>query len=143
MNHPQTTAVQFSKIKHLDSIAKYGCCAMVALWCIGIEPDNDIETIKILNDAIENGALDKDCVVNWDAFLNFVTGKHFDVEFKNISSIKSISRRTPVRYDYNGCSHWVGVENGQIKYNSLVNSVCVTKGKPVTARIILLNGKQI
>lgn len=143
MKHPQTTAVQFSEIKNLPAIAKYGCCAMVALWCLGIEPDNEIDTIKILDEAIEKGVLDKDCTVNWIPFLKFVTGRTFDIEFKNISSIKSITKRTPVRYDYNGYSHWVGVENGSVKYNPLINSVCVAKGKPSTARIIILNGKQI
>lgn len=143
MKNPQSTALDISNFEHIKAIAKYGCCAFVALWCMGIEPDNDIEAIRILNDAIKAGVLDKECTVNWDKFLPWVTGRKIDVQFKNISSIKSITKRTAVRYDYNGCSHWVGVENGAIKYNSLKNSVCVTKGKPVTAREFWLNGKQI
>ena len=64
---------------------------------------------------------------------------------KNITSIKDIKKRTPVKYeriDENGKkhAHWVGVENGKIGFNSLKTSLCVNKGKPVTARILTISG---
>ena len=45
----------------------------------------------------------------------------------------------PVRFDFNGKSHWVGVENGKVAFNPLVTSVCVNKGSPATCRIIKLD----
>ena len=45
-----------------------------------------------------------------------------------------------MRYDYKGKSHWVGVENGKIAFNSLIKSVCVEKGVPTQARILNIEG---
>ena len=143
MKNPQTTAEEIKDIKHIESISKYGCCGFVALWTIGVDPDNDIEAIRCLSDAMEAGVLESDCTVKWVEFYKWLTGRTVEVEFVNISSIKSIKRRTPVRFDYNGSSHWVGVEDGEVRFNSLKHSVCVEKGKPVTARIIKINGKQV
>lgn len=143
MKNPQTYAEDISKLKHLDSIKKYGCCGFVALWSVGLDPDDELTAIQCLDDAIEAGVLDADCTVQWIPFFKWLTGRTVEVEFQNISSIKNIKRRTPVRFDYNGNTHWVGVQDGEIKFNSLKHSVCVEKGKPVTARIIKINGKQV
>ena len=140
MKYPQTLAREFCSIispARLETIGKYGCCAFVLLWCLGIEPDN-MEAIELVNDMINAGVIEKDCTVHWMEAVKFLTGRDITVEFKNIKDILSIKDRTPVRYDYKGQGHWVGVERGMIAFNPLKQSNCVDKGVPVTARIIKL-----
>ena len=48
---PQTYAEELNKIfpnSKLTAISKYGCCAFVLLWCLGIEPDHDLTQLKRL-----------------------------------------------------------------------------------------------
>ena len=140
MKYPQTLAREFCSVispARLETIGKYGCCAFVVLWCLGIEPDN-MEAIELVNDMINAGVIEKDCTVHWAEAVKFLTGRDITVEFKNIKDILSIKDRTPVRYDYKGQGHWVGVERGMIAFNPLKQSNCVDKGVPVTARIIKL-----
>lgn len=140
MKYPQTLAQEFCSVispARLETIGKYGCCAFVLLWCLGIEPDN-MEAIELVNDMINAGVIEKDCTVHWVEAVKFLTGRDITVEFKNIKNILSIKDRTPVRYDYKGMGHWVGVERGMIAFNPLKQSNCVDKGVPVTARIIKL-----
>lgn len=140
MKYPQTLAREFCSIispARLETIGKYGCCAFVLLWCLGIEPDN-MEAIELVNDMINAGVIEKNCTVHWVEAVKFLTGRDITVEFKNIKDILSIKDRTPVRYDYKGQGHWVGVERGMIAFNPLKQSNCVDKGVPVTARIIKL-----
>ena len=140
MKYPQTLAREFCSVispARLETIGKYGCCAFVLLWCLGIEPDN-MEAIELINDMINAGVIEKDCTVHWVEAVKFLTGRDITVEFKNIKDILSIKDRTPVRYDYKGQGHWVGVERGMIAFNPLKQSNCVDKGVPVTARIIKL-----
>ena len=140
MKYPQTLAREFCSVispTRLETIGKYGCCAFVLLWCLGIEPDN-MEAIELVNDMINAGVIEKDCTVHWMEAVKFLTGRDITVEFKNIKDILSIKDRTPVRYDYKGQGHWVGVERGMIAFNPLKQSNCVDKGVPVTARIIKL-----
>jgi hypothetical protein len=140
MKYPQTLAREFCSVispARLETIGKYGCCAFVLLWCLGIEPDN-MEAIELVNDMINAGVIEKDCTVHWVEAVKFLTGRDITVEFKNIKDILSIKDRTPVRYDYKGQGHWVGVERGMIAFNPLKQSNCVDKGVPVTARIIKL-----
>lgn len=140
MKYPQTLAREFCSVispARLETIGKSGCCAFVLLWCLGIEPDN-MEAIELVNDMINAGVIEKDCTVHWVEAVKFLTGRDITVEFKNIKDILSIKDRTPVRYDYKGQGHWVGVERGMIAFNPLKQSNCVDKGVPVTARIIKL-----
>ena len=70
-----------------------------------------------------------------------VAGRKIFVEFRKISSLSDlmdVPGRCAVKFTYNGKSHWVGVENCNVAFNSLENSVCVNKGKPTDARIISL-----
>lgn len=138
-NHPQCIAERLAKIPNanLQSIAKYGCCAFVLRWCLYIE-GTEIEEIESLNRMILAGAIGKDCTVKWEQAIEFLTGKKSKIEFVKINSIAHIKERTPVRYDYNGKSHWVGVENGKVAYNPLKQSVCVELGKPTESRVITL-----
>jgi hypothetical protein len=140
MKNPQSLAIEIKdtiKPEHLESIGRYGCCAFVLLWCLGIEPD-DIEAIKTVNSMISAKVIEDDCTVKWADAVYYLTGRKITVEFKDIKDLRGIRERTPVRYDYKGKGHWVGVENGMIKFNPLIYSQCVDKGRPVTARIIRL-----
>ena len=58
----------------------------------------------------------------------FVLFKEAKEQFNDLKKVKCY----PVRYVYNGRGHWVVVDNGKIVFNSLINSQCVTKGKPDT-----------
>lgn len=128
MIYPQTFAAEVSK--NIDAIGKYGCLAMCYLYCVGIR-DNALEYIRILSDCMNKGLLDKESFVNSaPQYLEYVTGKRFDVIKKQFNDLSKIKEPCPVRYAYNGKKHWVVVENGKIVFNPLLNSQCVTKGKP-------------
>lgn len=138
MKNPQTFCKTLqTKLtpERLEVIHKYGCCAFVLLWCLGIEPD-DIQAIELVSDMIDAKVIEKDCTVHWIEAVKFLTGRTVTVDFKDIKDILKIKDRTPVRYDYKGKGHWVGVERGMIAFNPLDYSLCVDKGRPVTARII-------
>ncbi len=137
MKTPQTTAVEISK--NCVNIGKYSCLAMCYLYCIGIDEENELEYIRLVNNAIKEGLLDDECtVLNAEKFIEHFSGRRCRVLKKNIYNIKDIKEPTPVNYTYNGYNHWVVVENGKIAFNSLLNSNCVNKGKPTEARIIKL-----
>ena len=140
MKHPQTLAErlyqQFPTAK-LKSIKEYACCAFTLMWCLGYEPE-DAEAILTVGYMLDKGVIDVDCTVYWEKAAQYLSGRKLKVEFKDSTTIKGIKDRSPVKYTYNGKSHWVGVENGRIKFNSLESSVCVSKGKPVTMRALKL-----
>lgn len=140
MKYPQELAKDYSGI-NFDVIAKYGCCAFVYLWCLGIEPDNDIEAIKLVQEAIDKNYIEKDCTVKWYDWGKALTGRTIDVEKVKITTISNIKERTPVWYSINGVDgHWVGVENGKIAFNPLKNSLNVKNGKPRQLRKIVVKG---
>lgn len=136
MKKPQTYANDLCNLP-LELIAEFGCCAFVTMWALGINK-TDIEAIYTVAQAMKEGALKMDCKVKWYDFAKFLGKPISVVEFRDIDSLKGIKARTPVRYDYNGKSHWVGVENGKIKFNPIKESFCVKYGKPATARILTL-----
>lgn len=143
MKCPQTVAKEFELVfsnANLEMIAKYGCCAFVLLWVLGIEPD-DIEAIKTVQRMREHKVIGLDCTVNWSKSIEYLTGRKLkSIEFKEIKSISNIEERTPVRYNFNGISHWVGVEKGKVAFNPLVRSITVERGLPTQARIIKIFG---
>lgn len=136
--YPQSKAIELAKVyenKKLETIGKYGCCAFVAMWLMGLE--SDYTMLKIIGEEIGH-TLGDDCTVKWKEFFACVVGKTVEVEFRNIKSIEEVENeyRCAVRFDYNGKSHWVGVQYGELKFNPLSYSQCVDKGRPTTARII-------
>ena len=135
MNYPQTTALELTP--NMESIGKYACLAFCYIFCAGIDSDNELEYIKIVNRAIKQGLLETDCTVkDANAFLEWLTGRKAKVNKKTIISIEEIKEATPVRFVYQGAGHWVVVENGKIVFNSLMNSNCVNKGFPTESRPI-------
>lgn len=139
MKYPQDIAQQLADCKNLQTIAKNCCLATVVLWCLGLDPEN-AESILLIDDAIKSKVLKSDCTVVWQPFIQWLTGREAEVEFVEITNIKKIKERTPVLYKYNGNMHWVGVENGCIRYNSIRDSQCVKYGKPVEMRVIKIKG---
>lgn len=130
MIYPQTFASEVSK--NIDAIGKYGCLAMCYLYCVGVR-DNALEYIRILSDCMDKGILDNECTVtSARRFLEYVTGKNFDVTKVQYDDLKKIKDFYPVRYTYNGHNHWVVVKNGKVVFNPLINSQCVTKGRPAS-----------
>lgn len=143
MKAPQNTAERIVKLKnHIDVIANYSCCALVYLWCLGIEPDDDITALELVDEAITKGYIEPDCTVIWGKWGTALTGRVIDVEFVDISTIKHIKERTPVKYTYGPNSHWVGVANGKIVFDPLGKnkSNCVKNGKPVSMRRLTVRG---
>ncbi len=143
MKNPQTLAEELNnhfENKNLKNIAKSGCCAFVLLWCLGIDGD-DINAILLLDDMIKKGVIKEDCTVKWAEAIKYLSGRELtSIDFMDILIIRNIKERTPVRYDYNGKSHWVGVEDGKIKFNPLKYSLCVEKGRPATKRVLHIKG---
>ena len=64
MKNPQSKAVELQSEIKLETIGRYGCCAFVLLWCLGIEPD-DLGAIETVNDMIKAGVIGSDCTVKW------------------------------------------------------------------------------
>lgn len=141
MNNPQSLCKEIQKIKHLDAIEKYGCCAFVFMWCLGIDP-TDITAIQTIDDLITTKVIDSECTVDWAKMGKALTGRDISVEFIDIKDLSGIRERTPVRFDYKGRQHWVGVEKGMIAFNSLSYSQCVDLGRPVTMRKLIIRGKK-
>lgn len=137
-NNPQTMAAKIGEVtgdRKLIAVGKWGCCAFTALWIVGLEDatDNICTVIREMGKG-----LDSECTVFWSIFYKNITGKVPTVERREIKSLDDVKDiyRCAVRFDYNGNGHWVGVEYGNVAFNSLEFSKCVTYGKPVTARII-------
>ena len=140
MKNPQTYCLTVKKTlspERLETIHKHGCCAFVLLWCLGIEPE-DLNAIELVSDMIDAKVIESDCTVHWKEAVKFLTGREITIQFQDIKDILKIKERPPVRYDYKGKCHWVGVERGMIVFNPLKFSQCVNYGRPVTARIIKL-----
>lgn len=111
---------------------------MCYIYCSGINPENEIEYIRIINNAIKENILANDCTVkDADRFLKWLTGRNAKVVKKSISNLDGITEPTPVRFVAEGYGgHWVVAENGKVVFNSLLNSVNVNKGNPKESRII-------
>lgn len=138
MKYPQTLAIKIAK--NIQTIADNACCAFTTLWIFGLDPEN-AEAIEIISDAIDARVIEKDCTVKWVEFAKWLTGRDIEIEFRDIKSLNEIKNeksRIAVRFDYAGKCHWIGVYKGKIEYNSKINSICVTKGRPTTCRIIRL-----
>lgn len=144
MKHPQTLATRLYEHfpdETLGKIKSKACCAFVLLWCLGIEPDEDADAITMIDDLLKKKALKPDCTVLWESAIKALTGRTLkSIDFVKIKTIGNIKERTPVRYDYNGSSHWVGVENGIIAFNPLSFSVCVECGRPAEKRVLHIEG---
>lgn len=143
MRHPQTLAIELSEHfenPKLKNIAKFGCCAFVLMWCLGIEPE-DVDAIIELEKLIDKKKIKEDCTVKWAEAVKYLSGRELvAVDFVDIKIIQNIKKRTPVRYDYNGGSHWVGVENGKIAFNPLICSNIVNNGRPASMRVLHIKG---
>ena len=147
MKHPQSLAArlyQQFQTEKLKAIKDYACCAFVLMWCLGIEPDEDGDAVVLVSKLMESGAIDKDCTVRWAPAVEQLTGRKLQsVDFVTTNRIWDIKGRTPVKYEYNGRGHWVGVENGQVAFNPMEYSVCVAKGKPVQKRVLRIEGVEL
>ena len=144
MKHPQTLAKELNKIfpnPDLKIIGDKACCAFVLQWVLGIEQD-DIEAIKTVQNMRLKRKIDTDCTVFWYEAVPYLIGRPLkEVRFKDITSIKNIKKRTLVlmakEENKKGVGHWVGVENGRIKFNPLDYSVNVAEGRPVEMRELI------
>lgn len=135
--HPQTV---------INNIGKNCCLVACYLYCMGIDPDNDLEYYRLTRDAIKAGVkvsgIDWDCtVLNPVAFYKWVSGREVTVTKKTIVSIKDIVKPTPVRFYYideDGKSHdhFVVVEGGMVVFDPTLDSRSVAIGHPDSARII-------
>ena len=139
MKFPQTTAKEIEK--NCQQIGENSCLAMCYIFCSGIDPDDELEYIKIVNRAVNEKILDSDCtVLDADKFIKWLTGRTVSVVKKSLTTEKDfeeLKELTPVKYKYGTLpGHWVVVKNGKVVFNSLINSINVSKGKPVDARII-------
>lgn len=147
MNHPQDLAKELNELfpnKDMKIIADNACCAFVLMWCLGIEPD-DIEAIKTVQRMRANGSLRQDCVVYWYKAVSYLTGRELEkVDFTQIKTLLKIKERTPVLMakpgNAEGVGHWVGVEDGRIRFNPKKYSVNVAEGKPVEMRVLKISG---
>lgn len=123
----------------MEAIGKYSCLAMCYLYCVGLDVDT-VDYIQTVSNCMKMGVLDNECTVyNARNYLKHVTGKNYLVLKEPCTDISTVMEPTPVRFDYDGHSHWVVVENGKIVFNPLEYSRCVVFGRPVTKRTITLD----
>lgn len=143
MTNPQTFAEELYKhfpTPKLKMIKDNACCAFTLLWWLDIDC-TDIAAIMLVSDLIKEKALDVDCTVYWAECIRQLTGREMEsLEKVPITSIKKIKEKTIVKYTNGKTSHWVGVQNGKVVFNSLVSSVTVAKGKPSEMRVIKIKG---
>ena len=141
MNYPQTFAKEVAQ--NIQAIGNYGCLAMCYLYSVGIDGDSE-NYIRAVSQSMDYSKklpapqkfIDEECtILNASAYLEYHTGKRFEVIKHNYTSIEQIKNPTPVRFEYlnpennKKYSHWVVVENGKIVFNSLINSSCISRGK--------------
>lgn len=143
MKNPQSLAEELCKHFHdqkLKAIKDYACCAFTLIWWLGIDC-SDVDAIILVSDLMNHKALDVDCTVYWAESIKQLTGREMEsLEKVKISDIKKIKEKTIVKFSNDGYSHWAGVENGKVVFDSLQYSNCVAKGKPTEARIIKIKG---
>jgi hypothetical protein len=138
MKHPQTLAERLYKEfpnPRLRSIKDNACCIFTLMWCLGLDPE-DADAIITVGKLIDKGIIDDDCTVYWQRAIEHLSGRQATVDFVDITDIKKIKNRTPVRYVKGSHGHWVGVEKGKIAFNSLDYSNCVANGQPQTMRVL-------
>lgn len=153
MKHPQSLAEKLYNAfpsKKLEAIKECCCCITTFMWCLGYDPE-DLEALITVSNLMNKNIIDKECTVYWDKVSRHFTGRGCWVEKPQIKSISKIKERTPVYYersyiDENGevkkKGHWVGVEKGKIRFNSLEKSLCVEQGKPVEMRVLHFSGEE-
>lgn len=113
------------------------CLFYCYCFCAGIEFDTEAEALLMADRYRRRKILDEDgTVLDADRLIAGLTGRRVQVTKRDISSLDEITSQTPVRYDYGTKSHWVVAADGKIVFNSIEDSQCVKKGKPVTARDI-------
>ena len=138
MRSPQTLASNIAS--RCSMIGKNGCLAFTYIWCMYLDPE-DGSAIELVANAMRNGNIDDECTVKAEPFLEELTGKRFCVEKRKIKSLSELKKidRCAVLFSMDGrTGHWVGVEHGVVKFNSLETSINVMEGKPISARIITL-----
>lgn len=143
MKNPQTFAEELYKhfpTPKLKMIKENACCAFTLLWWLGIDCP-DIDAIFTVSDLMKARALDVDCTVYWAECIRQLTGREMEsLEKVPITSLKKIKEKTIVKFTNGKTSHWVGVQNGKVVFNSLAHSVTVEKGKPAEMRVIKIKG---
>lgn len=149
MTHPQSVAKEIYKafkIPMFKPIADGACCIFTLMWALGLDTLSDYEAIQKVHELIYSRKIKGDCTVKWYDAVPALIGKPLrSVAFKDIKSIGSIKERTPVLFRaFNPdnpdkpLEHWVGVQDGVIRFNSLMYSRTIETGYPAEARILSL-----
>lgn len=116
-----------------------GACLALCYIKAALPNATEAELFDILWEANKKGIIDAndDCYVKDAISLMKLANPDakYSVTKQTISTIQGIELGA-VNFENNGYNHWVLVEKGQIVFDSLDNSVCVSKGAPVGARII-------
>lgn len=138
-----------SETFHVQYFMKESCLAYCYSYLVHYKNIDCVTDLNIqMTKDIINGALTWNCI-SFDGFVNnpellifrcSCGTKKAKVYKKDIQDLKEIKEACPVRFDYNGASHWVVVENGKIIFDSWKDSQSVKYGKPTTARIIEWEG---
>ena len=135
-----------------EIMGKWSCLAFSYAYCAlkDIATPEEINNEDFINVALlsqvylalknQDNLDEESTVLDASKFMKAINGKDYKITKKSIKNLIELDQ-TPkacVRFDYNNNSHWVYVEFGKIKWNSMHLSKCVTMGMPTTARIIEL-----
>lgn len=136
MKYPQDVAESIAN--RCSIIGKNACLAFTYIWCLYLDCENG-EAIKIVSDNMRKGNIEEDCTVKAEPFLEALTGRKYSVEKRKIKSLDELKNiaRCAVLFSKNGVTgHWVGVEHGEVAFDSKSYSDNLENGKPISARIL-------
>lgn len=107
-----------------ESIGKNGCLMLCDCYIAGIDP---MEAVRHFNKLAEKRIVLEDCyVLDHCGLIYFFTGEKFN--YLRTSSPPN-NRLYISSWSYNGRKHFVVMKDGQVVWNPLDNSVCVTYGR--------------
>lgn len=115
------------------------CLFYCYLYCAGTEFKDEKDAFDTAERMRLQGVLDDDgTVLDGPRLLEIFTGRKWKVEKKAIDErgVNELTVTTPVRFDYNGKSHWVVMSHGDVVFDPIENSQCVKYGKPASARLL-------
>lgn len=115
------------------------CLFYCYLYCAGAEFTDEKDAFDTAERMRLRGILaDDGTVLDGPRLLETFSGRRWTVEKVDVdeNSVKDLKATTPVRFDYNGHSHWVVMSHGDIVFDPIENSQCVRLGKPRSARVL-------
>ena len=144
MKQPQKLALELNDLfpnSKLKSIGDFACCCLTLFWYLDLDM-SDIDAIqtvaKLINKKVNNEiCLDNECIVHWFPIVEALTGRKLkSVSEKQITTLRSIKGKAIVKFGNGEKTHWGGVKNGKVVFDSLGSSKTIAEGKPLLIKVL-------